>query len=74
MSTENQERDQHSNEVLEEKQIKNAVIDLLHNNEEVTDTALSKATGLSQSSIEKHSEAIKSMLCKLKKIRTASSI
>jgi len=74
MSTENQGIKKDSNEIVEEKQIKNAVIDLLHNNEEVTDTALSKATGLSLSSIEKHSEAIKAMLCKLKKIRTASSI
>jgi len=74
MSTENQAIKKDSNEVLEEKQIKNAVIDLLHNNEEVTGTTLSKATGLSPSSIEKHSEAIRAMLSRLKKIRTASSI
>ncbi len=70
MRTENKD----SNEVLEEKQIKNAVIDLLHNNEEVTDAALSKATGLSPLDIEKHSEAIKAMLTKLKKIRSADAI
>jgi len=66
MSTEKKD----SNEVLEEKQIKNAVIDLLHKNEEVTDDALVKLTGLSTSSIKKHHEAINTMLNKLKKVYT----
>ena len=67
MSTEKKD----SNEVLlEEKQIKNAVIDLLHKNEEVTNDTLSKTTGLSTSSIKKHSEAINTMLSKLKKVYT----
>jgi len=69
MSIENRDIQKESNEVLEEKQIKNAVIDLLHNGEEVTDTALSEATGLSTLRIKKHSESIKSMLSKLKKVR-----
>ncbi|MFC2074392.1 hypothetical protein ACFLR3_03980 [Campylobacterota bacterium] len=59
------------NEALEEKQIKNAVIDLLHNNQEVTNTAISEATGLSLLSLEKHTDAINTMLSKLKKVYTS---
>ncbi len=70
MSIENKK----SNKVSEEKQIKNAIIDLLHNGEEATLDAISEATGLTQSSLEKHSESINSMLGKLKKMRTPGSM
>ena len=62
------------NELSEEKQIKNAVIDLLHSGEEVTNATIAKSTGLSISTIDKHSESIKAMLNKLKKVRLPSSI
>lgn len=55
---------------IEEKQIKNAVIDLLHNNDEVTHDAIAWATGMSLASIQGHSASIKSMLAKLKKSHT----
>ena len=71
MSIKNKETEKEPNEVLEEKQIKNAVIDLLHNNEKVTHDAISKATGISALSIKKQSESINSMLTKLKKIHTS---
>jgi len=61
-------KDNVANRTLEEKQIKIAVIDLLHNNKEVTYDAISKATGMSTFSVKKHSESIKSMLTKLKKV------
>lgn len=67
MSTQEKE----PNEALEEKQIKNAVIDLLHYNEEVTHEAIAKATGISVVNIQKHSASIESMLAKLKKIHTS---
>lgn len=69
MSEQNKEIKTDPNEVSQEKQIKNAVIDLLHNDEEVTESAISEATGISISRLEKHSESIKSMLGKLKKAR-----
>ncbi len=69
MSEQNKEIKTDPNEVSQEKQIKNAVIDLLHNDEEVTESAISEATGISISRLEKHSESIKSMLGKLKKVR-----
>jgi len=53
---------------LEDKQIKNAVIDLLHNNEEVTYEAISKASDISPTRIERHNESIEAMLSKLKKV------
>lgn len=59
------------NEVQEEKQIKNAVIDLLHNNDDVTHDAISKATGISMASIQRHNASIQSMLAKLKKVHTS---
>jgi uncharacterized protein YerC len=59
------------NEVQEEKQIKNAVIDLLHNNDDVTHEAISKATGISMASIQKYHASIESMLAKLKKVHTS---
>lgn len=59
------------NKALEEKQIKNAVIDLLHCNESVTHETIAKATGISLASIRKHSASIASMLAKLKKIHTS---
>ena len=59
------------NEIQEEKQIKNAVIDLLHNNNDVTHDAISKATGISMASIQKHNASIQSMLSKLKKVHTS---
>lgn len=62
------------NQASEEKKIKNAVIDLLHNNEEVTDETISKATGLSISSIKKHSKSIHAMLAKLKKVHTSPNL
>ena len=55
----------------EEKKIKNAVIDLLYNSQDVSHEAISKATGLSTSSIKKHSDSIDSMLSKLKKVHTS---
>ncbi len=55
---------------IEEKQIKNAVIDLLHNNDEVTHDAIARATGMSLASIQGHSASIQSMLAKLKKSHT----
>ena len=58
----------------EEKKIKNAVIDLLHNNEDVSHEAISKLTGLSLSIINKHSDPIHSMLVKLKKVHTSPNI
>jgi len=60
-------KEKESNEVAEEKKIKNAVIDLLHNNEEATHEAISKATGISLFRTQKHSKSIESMLSKLKK-------
>lgn len=60
--------------VSEKKKIKNAIIDLLHNNEEATHEAISKATGLSASIIKKHSESIHSMLAKLKKVHTSPNL
>lgn len=63
--------DKEPNEALEEKQIKNAVIDLLHYNEAVTHEAIAKTTGLSIANIRKHSTSIESMLAKLKKIHTS---
>jgi hypothetical protein len=74
MNTKNQEIKKDPNELSEEKQIKNAIIDLLHNNEEVTDTAISKATGIATSRLEKHSHSIRSMLSKLKKVRLPGSM
>ena len=71
MDIENEAIHKEPNEALEEKQIKNAVIDLLHNNEKVTHDAISKATGISLLSIEKHSKSIESMLTKLKKVYTS---
>jgi hypothetical protein len=44
---------------------KNAVIDLLQHNREVTDTPISKGTDISILRLEKHNEPIKSMLNKL---------
>jgi len=49
------------------QQIKNAVIDLLHENEEVTHEAIARVTGLSLTEIEKHRTSIQAMLTKLKK-------
>ncbi len=74
MSITNKEIKKDPIEVSEEKQIRNAIIDLLHNNEEVTDAAISKAIGISTMRLEKHSESIKAMLSKLKKVRTPSVI
>jgi hypothetical protein len=62
------------NEAAEEKQIKNAVIDLLHYNEKVTHEAISKATGISVLNIDKHSQSIQSMLAKLKKIYNSPNL
>lgn len=64
-------KEKEPNEALEEKQIKNAVIDLLHYNEEVTHEAIAKVTGITVVSIQKHSASIESMLAKLKKIHTS---
>jgi hypothetical protein len=44
---------------------KNAVIDLLQHNREVTDTPISKGTDISILRLEKHNEPINSMLNKL---------
>ena len=74
MSIKNKGTEEEPNEVLEEKLIKNAVIDLLHNNEKATHDAISKATGINALSINKHSQAIESMLTKLKKTHTSPNI
>lgn len=54
--------------LTQDKQIKNAVIDLLHHNEDVTHAALSKATGLNLVEVQHYSDAIQTMLTKLKKV------
>jgi len=74
MSSENKVIKKDPNELSEEKQIKNAIIDLLHNNEEVTHTAISKATGIATLRLENHRESIRSMLSKLKKVRLPGSM
>ena len=58
-------------EVSKEQRIKHAVIDLLHAGEEVTLSALSKATGISLIGLEEHAESIDAMLSRLKKAHTS---
>jgi len=62
------------NELEEEKQIKNAVIDLLHHGKEVNDTSLSESTGISIERLKQHHDSIQTMLNRLKKMRTPNSI
>lgn len=51
----------------EESLIRNAVIDLLHYDQEVTYETISEATGISRSNLQHHHDAIRSMLIRLKK-------
>lgn len=60
-----------SNNEAEAKLIKNAIIDLLHFNKEVSDEALVEATGLELSIIRQYHPTIETMLDKLKKARAS---
>ncbi len=54
----------------EAKQIKNAIIDLLHFNEAVSLETIAEKSGLKLTRVKEHRRSIDAMLDKLKRLRT----